>query len=354
MHARAGTNGGCTTRPIGTYGRASIVERSRPRLTRPLRLPARDAWRPGFRTSVAAPAILIVVGMAFMASEIVAGQLRQAATDSARQNVEAIVRGFVDPTISEADLDLDGVLDPTIDGQLTRLTSSGEILRINIWSRDGRVVYSTEEDLRGKRFSIDEDLGRAFGGQTVATYEGEVEGSEVGEPGIEPGQDGPHELVLEVYVPIRGATDGNPFGVYEVYEDAAPIEDRVTAGKNDVFLVALIAASGLLALVLVAFASSSRLLRRQNRLLRDTAAHEQALTDGLRKSEERFRSLVRNSSDGIMIAQADGTITYESPGVERVLGYAPEARIGTPGVRARAPGRPARRPAPVRRCRAHP
>lgn len=47
--------------------------------------------------SVAVPALLIVVGMAVVAWEIVAAQLRQAAADSARKNVEAIARGYVDP-----------------------------------------------------------------------------------------------------------------------------------------------------------------------------------------------------------------------------------------------------------------
>ena len=181
--------------------------------------------------SVAVPAILIVVGMAVVASEIVAGQLRQAATDSARQNVEAIVRGYVDPTISEGDLDIGAARNPTIDAQLQRLIAAGEILRINIWSRDGRVAYSTEADLRGQRFSIGEDLALAFSGQTVAMYEGAVEEAEGDEPG-EPGQAEPHGLVLEVYVPIRGSTDGNPFGVYEVYEDAGPDRGPCRRGQE--------------------------------------------------------------------------------------------------------------------------
>jgi diguanylate cyclase (GGDEF)-like protein/PAS domain S-box-containing protein len=49
----------------------------------------------------------------------------------------------------------------------------------------------------------------------------------------------------------------------------------------------------------------------------------------LQRSEEYFRSLIENALDTITILSADGTIQYESPSVERVLGYAPEALIGT-------------------------
>jgi diguanylate cyclase (GGDEF)-like protein/PAS domain S-box-containing protein len=294
-----------------------------PRRTRPIRLPAAGSWRPDLRLSVVAPVLMVVVGMAFVASQIVAGQLRQTATQSALQNVEAIVRGYVDPSIQEASLDLGATPDPLVDGQLSRIVASGEILRINIWSRDGRVVYSTDPDLRGERFSIGPGLASAFAGQSVASYESD-------EAEHEPDQEPPTGLTLEVYVPIRGATDGNPFGVYEVYEDALPIEERVGAAQRDVFLVALVAAAALLGVLWLAFAGSARLLGRQNRQLRERAAHEQALAADVRRSEERFRSLVRNASDGIMIARANATVAFESPGVERVLGHSPEARIGRP------------------------
>lgn len=51
--------------------------------------------------------------------------------------------------------------------------------------------------------------------------------------------------------------------------------------------------------------------------------------DALRGSEERFRSLVQNASDIILVLDEGGTIVYESPAVERVLGYSPEERIGS-------------------------
>ncbi|HEY9871879.1 MAG TPA: PAS domain S-box protein, partial [Candidatus Obscuribacterales bacterium] len=50
--------------------------------------------------------------------------------------------------------------------------------------------------------------------------------------------------------------------------------------------------------------------------------------DELAKSEERFRSLVQNSSDIITVLEADGTINYVSPSVERILGYKPEEVLG--------------------------
>ncbi|WP_414752362.1 putative bifunctional diguanylate cyclase/phosphodiesterase [Anabaena sp. CCY 9910] len=58
------------------------------------------------------------------------------------------------------------------------------------------------------------------------------------------------------------------------------------------------------------------------------------ITDGnqaeaaLRESEAKFRSLIQNSSDIIGIFESDGTIRYESPSVERILGYKPEELVG--------------------------
>ena len=50
----------------------------------------------------------------------------------------------------------------------------------------------------------------------------------------------------------------------------------------------------------------------------------------VRNSEEHFRSIIENASDVIAIVGLDGRIRYESPSVERVLGYPPGVLVGTP------------------------
>jgi diguanylate cyclase (GGDEF)-like protein/PAS domain S-box-containing protein len=56
------------------------------------------------------------------------------------------------------------------------------------------------------------------------------------------------------------------------------------------------------------------------------ALESAALTEDLlrRQSEARFSSLVQNSSDVVMVVDADSSVKWVSPSIERVLGYAPE------------------------------
>ena len=62
---------------------------------------------------------------------------------------------------------------------------------------------------------------------------------------------------------------------------------------------------------------------------RDVTEREEAI-HALRRSEEQFRSIIENTSDIIAVLEPDGLIRYESPSVERVLGYPRNVLIGTP------------------------
>jgi PAS domain S-box-containing protein len=65
----------------------------------------------------------------------------------------------------------------------------------------------------------------------------------------------------------------------------------------------------------------------EGRVAQRTADLAKANED-LRDSEERFRTLIEGSSDAIAIFDRDGTIVYESPSVERILGYTPGDLMG--------------------------
>jgi diguanylate cyclase (GGDEF)-like protein/PAS domain S-box-containing protein len=84
----------------------------------------------------------------------------------------------------------------------------------------------------------------------------------------------------------------------------------------------IIAAVGLTIIVLTRQLTS---LFENTRLLSRTTR----LADELSRSEARFRSLVQNASDVIIVVDANANILYESPAVERVLGYRPQDRVGT-------------------------
>jgi diguanylate cyclase (GGDEF)-like protein/PAS domain S-box-containing protein len=268
--------------------------------------------------------------MAIVVSNSVADELRRSATESAVHNVEAIVRGYVDPELQESSLDLEAARDPAIDAQLERLTLSGEIRRINIWSRDGRIVYSNDAALRGRRFSIGPQLASAYAGDGVASYVGGDRATDGGSAGESlPGLPGHY---LELFVPIRGAVDGSPIGVYDVYQDARLIEARIAATRSVVFVVAVIASSLLVLLIWLAFGGASRVLAAQNRRLLDQATTERLLLVDLQRSEERFRSLVQNASDGVVVLSSDGRVRYKSPAVERILGLPADVGIGQSGL----------------------
>jgi len=52
------------------------------------------------------------------------------------------------------------------------------------------------------------------------------------------------------------------------------------------------------------------------------------MEETLKGNEERFRLLIQNASDILTVFDQDGTIKYESPAIENMLGYKPEERIG--------------------------
>jgi diguanylate cyclase (GGDEF)-like protein/PAS domain S-box-containing protein len=282
--------------------------------------------RPGLRAGVLTISGLLVVGTALAVSLTVSDHLAQAAVHEAVRTTEAVVLADLDPTVTETAMaNPSGPEGSAVNTGLQRLVAAGKILRIKIWGPDGRVVFSDLAALRGRQFPVDGDLESALAGNVATAFSDGSDDENVFERGLA-------ARFLSLYLPMHAPGSSAVIGAYEVYEDAAPIEADIATTRRDVLLIVGAMALSLLALLYAGFSGASRRLAGQNRRLREQTLTEQLLVTDLRRSEERFRSLVRNSDDVNMIVGADGLITYESPAVERVLGYRPDQRIGTTGL----------------------
>jgi PAS domain S-box-containing protein len=69
-------------------------------------------------------------------------------------------------------------------------------------------------------------------------------------------------------------------------------------------------------------------LKQRIQELEKSESERKGASEVLRKSEEYFKAIIRNSSDIILIVDKLGTITYASPSIEHFLGYHPDELIG--------------------------
>ncbi len=69
-------------------------------------------------------------------------------------------------------------------------------------------------------------------------------------------------------------------------------------------------------------------LKKTTRYLEEEVAERTRVMEALRLSEEKYRSLVEQTSDLVFQISRDGRITYISPNVETILGYRPEEVLG--------------------------
>jgi PAS domain S-box-containing protein/putative nucleotidyltransferase with HDIG domain len=82
------------------------------------------------------------------------------------------------------------------------------------------------------------------------------------------------------------------------------------------------AASEKLARELLSASNQSRLA------LLNMVEDQKRAEEALRESEERFRALIQNAADLIVVIDVEGVMRYVSPSSERIMGYIPEEAVG--------------------------
>ena len=278
-------------------------------MTAPPPHPPRRWLIPSIEVTVLVVAGGLVLATAVAVSANASSHLEDAAKAEAVSAVEAIVHAYVDPLLSEDLLvSPDAATAASINHQLELLTGSGSILRIKVWSPKGTVVFSDLPALRGRTFEIESDLAEALEGHTEADISALVADENVFEQGIA-------SKLLEIYLPF-GPEGEEPVGAYEIYQDATQLQALLATTRRDVFFIVGGIGLVLLLALYLAFHGANRLVAE--------------LSGRLRRSETRFRSMVQNSSDLVILLDRDARMVFVSPAIERILGEPPATRTGRP------------------------
>ncbi|MDD4274788.1 MAG: cache domain-containing protein [Desulfobacter postgatei] len=89
----------------------------------------------------------------------------------------------------------------------------------------------------------------------------------------------------------------------------------------------IVISTAILGIVLILSLYSIRQTMKADRVLMRTLIERNVLNISLKKSKERFRSLLENTSDWIWESDEKGQYTYSSPRVEALLGFSSEEAI---------------------------
>jgi signal transduction histidine kinase len=174
-----------------------------------------------------------------------------------------------------------GKLDDLVLGQIL----GGPIVRVKLWSRSGKVIYSDEPALIGRRYPLDQGKRRLF--KTGGT---EAEVSDLNKP--ENRFERPQGQLLEAYTPIR--TPNGTQVMFEIYERASAVNanaDRLLTAFSPPVV------AGLAVLLLIQIPLAWRLARR---LQREHHERELLLQNAVEASTQERQRIAADLHDGVV------------------------------------------------------
>lgn len=229
---------------------------------------------------------LLALAVFLVGSLLVLRSLGQTeALRDARQFALLSGQGIVEPELRDSLVGADGAALQRIDRIVQERVLGERVVRVKIWTADGRIVYSDEPRLIGLTYPLDDDKLEVL--RTGATR-AELSDLSGPENRYERGQGD----LYEVYLPIRAA-DGTPL-VFETYQRGA----SVTATGRRIWLpfAALLLAS----LVLLWLIQVPLAWRLAHRLRRSQQDRELLLTRAVEASADERRRIAADLHDGVV------------------------------------------------------
>jgi two-component system, NarL family, sensor kinase len=229
---------------------------------------------------------LAVVAVFLAGSLVVLQRIGQSeAARDARQFAVLSGQGIVEPALRDGVLSGD---EETIAGldQLVQERVLGErVVRVKVWTRGGRVVYSDEPRLIGTEFPLDDSKLEVLETGAARSELAELSGPE------NRFEQGFGDL-YEVYLPVR-TPNGTPL-LFETYQRASAVE---ATGRRIWVPFAVLVLVCLLLLWLVQIPLAHRLARR---LERSQHEREELLERSLEASADERRRIAADLHDGVV------------------------------------------------------
>jgi diguanylate cyclase (GGDEF)-like protein len=228
-------------------------------------------WRPSLLAKFALASMVPVVAIGFVLGYYLKQRIEQRALANAREVAVLSSRLGFQPLLSPEDLRR-GVSPAHVRALDRRLGSDvmgDQVARVKIWDPAGRVMYSDDRGVVGRRFSPSEELEKALGGKVASEVSHLTNAENVG--------DRSYGELFEVYVPLRFGSSRRPAGVFEMYLPYKPIASTIAHDTHTAYLLLLSGLAILYATLFRMVASASKRLRRQAEENRHQALHD-ALT----------------------------------------------------------------------------
>jgi signal transduction histidine kinase len=209
----------------------------------------------------------------------------QEAIRDAKQVARLAGHGIVEPSITAQALSGDPAALRALDRLVRARVLRDGIVRVKLWTADGRVVYSDEPRLIGTRYPLGPDELVALRGAGV-----EAQVSDLARP--ENRFERSQRKLLEVYLPIRGP-DGRPL-LFEAYQRFSSVS---ASGQRLWLAFAPALLGGLLLLQLVNLPLAGALARRLRAGQRE---REALLHRALDASQTERRTIAADLHDGVV------------------------------------------------------
>jgi signal transduction histidine kinase len=229
---------------------------------------------------------LLVLALFLVGTVLVFRSLgRTEALRDARQFAVLTGQGIVEPALGERVLAGDAEALRSLDRIVQERVLGDRILRVKVWTVDGRIVYSDESRLIGETFGLDDSklevLRTGAARAELSSLEGEENRFEQG-----------FGDVYEVYLPIR-APDGTPL-LFETYQRTSSV---VATGRRIWLPFAGLLLASLFLLWLVQVPLAWRLARQLRRSQED---REALLVRALEASDDERRRIAADLHDGVV------------------------------------------------------